>query len=143
MDDFRSHVLEGLEIFKRELVKSGSIPHVLLTVEPTRILNLEGLPRESWAPIARAVSKDVLGVFHITETWYKEVDKDYKGPPPSDCEQRKEAIMMEAKLRTGEELTFMQVFEHDWEGKIKFIGEPRETPAGRKVRSRVMDEVFT
>ncbi len=134
---------EMMATIKASLIEKGLVPNVLMGTEDGQMIILESLPRKVWPLVAQVLSHTTPVLFHVSEAWWAEIGEDeYKTGGyrlPADREDRKECIIFEARSKDGEGITLRQVFEHDWDGKIKWIGEVAEVEKGK---SYVLDGVY-
>lgn len=100
-----------------------------------------------WPYIAREIANGSHAVVHMSEAWVAEVlEEEWRKDkrPVGERDDRKEKILLEAKDRDGNHVMLNQEFEHDWDGKIKWVGEVTEIEIekAKGFRSYIMDGVY-
>lgn len=145
--EFKEKVKQGMEIFKDLLKSTGSLRNMLIGHSVDVAIDLNEYPREVWPKLAQSLATICEGVFHVSEAWAATLEKGEweKGDfvQPRDREVRREILILEAKDRKGYRCCFHQEFEHDWEGKIQWIGGVVELGEGKGYESHVMDGIYT
>jgi hypothetical protein len=129
MKTLREATTDLLEIAKQNLLDDGAVQPMLIRIsgEPM-IFSLAGVPKELWPMAAEAmVDGKTETLFHVNEAWMvrRSTHEDLPKRPASECEDRKEVVLVEAKNRKGELAVVSQEFDRDAQGKPFFASEPR------------------
>lgn len=149
---FRQWVECGMVMAKDFLIQKGQMPNILCAYRPEgvdkdpTVFPLFSVPRDIWPFIAQGMAKDTEALCNISEVWAAKVTaeqwKDDKRPA-GERDNREERLMVQAKMIGGVTISLYQRFEHDWEGKIKWIGGVEELPTDKeKYESYILDDVY-